>query len=63
MKYEFCKDCPKHKEELEIEYDDGWFEIDPSMYCTLVLVDEKPKYIGDARGFPKPPDWCPLRIV
>ena len=59
MKYKYCSECPNHIEEHKLEYDDGWPEMDPLVFCKLIMENGKPKFIGDARGFPKPPDWCP----
>ena len=62
VKYAYCTECPEHKEELQIEFDNEWWaEVDPHVYCKRVIVNDKPRFVGDARGFLKPPDWCPLK--
>ena len=63
--YTYCKDCPEHTEETKMGYDEGdwFFQVEPLLYCKRAILDGKSKFIGDARGFPKSPDWCPLKNI
>ena len=62
VKYEYCKECPYHLEQMDLDIDKtGWFDVEFDMYCKKAIVDGMPRYTGEPKGIgPKSPDWCPV---